>query len=185
MFCVRDRAESFCDAELWGDHEPDFSMLQSAILRHGNLEDFEEFIWCGYGEPTFRLDLMVEAASWLGSRGASVRLNTNGHACLIHGRDVLPDLGGAVDVVSVSLNAPAAARYLELCMPDPDMFPDPGKIRENPEIVWDAMLDFLRRAPDYFGFVQASVIGFSLTVAEIAQCRETALSLGIKNFRVR
>ena len=184
-FCIRNSAVDFGAAELWGDHEPDIHMLKNAIQQHGNLEDFTEFIWCGYGEPTFRLDLIVEAASWLRSRGASVRLNTNGQACLIHSRDVLPELGGAVDVVSVSLNAPNAARYLELCRPDPDDFPDPGKIRTSPEITWEAMLDFLRRAPAYFSMVQASVIGLSLTSAEIEQSRELAFSLGIKQFLIR
>jgi len=184
-FCIRDRAEDFGAAELWGDHEPDFSMLQNAILQHGNLENFKEFIWCGYGEPTFRLDLIVEAASWLRSRGASIRLNTNGQARLIYGRDVLPELGGAVDMVSVSLNAPNAARYLELCRPNPDMFPIPDRIITTPEVVWEAMLDFLRRAPKYFSLVQASVIGFSLSSLEIEQSRELATSMGIKNFRVR
>ena len=185
VFCIRNRAGTFGAAELWGDHEPDFSMLQNAILQHGNLEDFTEFIWCGYGEPTFRLDLIAQAASWLRGRGANIRLNTNGQACLIHGRDVLPELGGAVDVVSVSLNAPTAARYLELCRPDPDAFPDPGKIRAAPEIVWEAMLDFLHRAPEYFKMVQASVTGCSLTSKEIEQSRELAFSLGIKKFRIR
>jgi TatD DNase family protein len=175
----------FGSAELWGDHEPDFSMLQSAILQHGTLEDFREFIWCGYGEPTFRMDLILEAAAWLGSRGAVIRLNTNGQACLIHDRDILHELGGAVDVVSVSLNAPNATRYLELCRPDPEAFPDPGKIMANPEITWETMLDFLYRAPDYFSLVQASVVGFSLLSTEIEQCRELALSMGIKKFRVR
>ena len=184
-FCIRDRAAEFCAAELWGDTEPDFFMLQNAVLQHGHLEDFQEFIWCGYGEPTFRLDLIVEAASWLRSRGAGIRLNTNGQACLIHGRDVLPELGGAVDAVSISLNAPNAARYLELCRPDPEAFPDPGKIIAAPELVWEAMLDFLRRAPEYFSQVQASVVGFSLTSAEIEQSRELALSMGINKFRIR
>ena len=183
-FCIRDRAVEF-GAELWGDHEPDFSMLQNAVLRHGNLEEFREFIWCGYGEPTFRTDLIAEAASWLRSRGAGIRLNTNGQACLIHGRDVLPELGAAVDTVSVSLNAPNAAKYLELCRPNPAAFPDPGKIMEAPEIVWEAMLDFLRRAPEYFSQVQASVVGFSLSPAEIEQSRELAGSMGIKKFRIR
>jgi len=184
-FCIRDRVVDFGAAELWGDIEPDFSMLQNAVLQHGNLEEFKEFIWCGYGEPTFRLDLITEAAAWLRSRGASLRMNTNGQACLIHDRDVLPELGGAVDVVSVSLNAPNVERYLELCRPDPEAFPDPGKIRETPEIVWAAMIDFLRRAPEYFSQVQASIVGFSLSPSEIKQSRELVASMGIKKFRIR
>ena len=184
-FCIRYSAAEFGAAELWGNHEPDFPMLQNAILRHGKLEEFKEFIWCGYGEPTFRLDLIAEAASWLRRHGAGVRLNTNGHACLIHGRDVISELGGAVDAVSVSLNAPNAARYLELCRPDPDMFPEPGIIIADPEVTWRAMLDFLQRAPEYFSQVQASVVGFALSPVEIEQSRELAISLGIKKFRVR
>jgi len=184
-FCIRNRAADFGTAELRGDREPDFSMLKSAILQHGNLEDFTEFIWCGYGEPTYRLDLITEAASWLRSGGASVRLNTNGQACLIHARDVMPELGAAVDAVSVSLNAPNAARYLELCQPIPDMFPDPEKIKAKPELVWETLLDFLRRAPEYFNTVQASVVGFSLSPMEIEKSRELAMSLGINKFRIR
>ena len=184
-FCIRNRAADFGAAELWGDHEPDFPLLQNAILQHGSLEKFSEFIWCGYGEPTFRLDLITQAAPWLRSRGAIIRLNTNGQACLIHDRDVLPELSCAVDVVSVSLNAPNAARYIELCRPNPDAFPNPDKIRSAPVLVWEAMLDFLRRAPEYFSLVQASVVGFSLTPAEIEQSREFAVSLGIKKFRIR
>ena len=184
-FCIRDRVASFGDAELRGDDEPDFPTLQNAILRHGKLEDFTEFIWCGFGEPTFRLDLIMESAAWLRSRNAKVRLNTNGHACLIHARDVLPELGSAVDTVSVSLNAPNAARYLELCCPEPDMFPEPEKITATPEIAWEAMLDFIRRAPKYFSMVQASVLGFSLSIEEIKQSRDLAFSLGINKFRVR
>jgi TatD family-associated radical SAM protein len=126
------------------------------VLQHGAIEDFREFVWCGYGEPTFRLELIMEAASWLRSRGAKIRLNTNGHACLIHGRDVLPELGRSVDMVSVSLNAPNVSRYLELCRPDPDAFPrheDQAVTRQ----FWEAMPIFYR-APAHRK-VQASVVG--------------------------
>ena len=184
-FCIRSLATDFGAAKLWGDREPDFAMLQKSILQHGNLKDFTEFIWCGYGEPTFRLDLIIEAASWLRGYGASIRLNTNGQACLIHGRDVLPDLSCAVDVVSVSLNAPNAAKYLELCNPNPDAFPDPEKNRALPEVAWEATIDFLRRAPEFFSLVLASVHGRSLTSKEIDQSRELAFSLGVKNLRIR
>ena len=120
-FCVRYRVDGLGGAVLWGDNEPDFDMLRAAILHHGALEEFQEFVWCGYGEPTFRLDLIQEAAPWLRNRGAKIRLNTNGHACVIHGRDVLPELSQAVDMVSISLNAPNPSRYIELCRPDLDL----------------------------------------------------------------
>jgi TatD DNase family protein len=184
-FCIRYKADGLGGATLWGEEEPDFGMLQSAILQHGTLEEFNEFIWCGYGEPTFRLELIKEAASWLRSRGAKIRLNTNGHACLIHGRDVLPELAHSADIISVSLNAPNVARYLELCRPDPETFCNPEELRSNPARSWEAMIDFLSRAPNHFETVQASVVGFALTPDEIEQSRSLVHSLGVKLFRVR
>jgi TatD DNase family protein len=182
---VRYRTNGLGGAVLWGEEEPDFSMLQMAIQRLGVFEQWLEFIWCGYGEPTFRLDLILEAASWLRSRGAKIRLNTNGHACVIHGRDVMADLSQAVDEVSISLNAPNRSRYLELCRPDVNSFSNPDGKPISPSMFWEEMLNFLSRSPAYFKNVQASVVGFALTGEEIEQCRSLALSLGVKQFRVR
>jgi TatD DNase family protein len=184
-FCVRYRSRGLCGAVLWGGEEPDCARLQEAVLRRGVIEDFLEFIWCGYGEPTFRLDLITEAAPWLRSAKAKIRLNTNGHACLIHGRDVLGELAQAVDEVSVSLNAPNLQKYRELCLPDLETVPDRGSPGATAERLWEATLDFLARAPACFRRVQASVVGFTLTETEIEQCQSLANSLGVSKFRVR
>lgn len=184
-FCVRYQTEGMGGAVLWGGVEPDFQMLQAAVRAQGAFEKFREFIWCGFGEPTFRLDLIREAAPWLRSCGAKVRLNTNGHACLIHGRDALADLSKAVDEVSISLNAPNCGKYLELCRPDPGMIPGSRGVAATPALFWDATLDFLAHSPVYFEIAQATVVGFSLTEEEIGQCRSLARSLGVKQFRVR
>lgn len=190
-FCVRQHGPGLGEAVLWGGDEPDRAGLLAAIESKGGLRAFSEFIWCGFGEPTFRLDLIAEAAPYLRSRGAKIRLNTNGHACLIHGRDVLPDLAVAVDSVSVSLNAPDADRYVKLSRPFPQalrMSPNPDVAAAEPpapERFWEAMLDFLRRAPGAFREVQASVVGFVLDRGEIEACRELAAELGVRKFRVR
>lgn len=184
-FCVRYRTEGLGDSILWGDDEPDLDRLMEGVYSHGLFEDFREFIWCGYGEPTFRLDLILDAAPRLRSSGATIRLNTNGHACLIHGRDVMPELARAVDEVSVSLNAPDRQKYLEVCRPDPRFFAAAAGEVPLPEMAWDAMIDFLSRAPDYFKKVQASVVRHALKSGEIEACRLLAHSLGIRHFRVR
>ncbi len=171
-FCVRFRTEGLGGSILWGDTEPDLRALQSSMEARGGPEYFEEFVWCGFGEPTFRADLIAAAAPWLRRGGAKIRLNTNGHACLIHCRDILPELSCAVDEVSVSLNAPNRRRYLELCRP-------------NLEGAWEALLEFLSRAPAHFKGVQASVVGSALSNDEIEQSRDLALSVGVKRFRVR
>ncbi len=184
-FCVRYRTERLGGAVLWGGAEPDFEMLKAAVLANGAFEEIREFVWCGYGEPTFRLELIRQAASWLRSAGARIRLNTNGHACLIHGRDVFVELAQAVEEVSVSLNAPNYQRYTELCRPDTATFRNPGGTAARQILAWEAMLDFLSRAPLYFESVQASVVGFALTEDEIKSCRLLARSLGVTQFRVR
>jgi TatD DNase family protein len=187
-FCVRYRVDGLGGAVLWGDKEPDFDMLRTAILHHGTLEEFQEFVWCGYGEPTFRLDLIQETAPWLRSRGATIRLNTNGHACVIHGRDVLPELAQAVDMVSISLNAPNLPRYIELCRPDLDLIAgyNCGNVEViTPDILWEALMDFMYRSPAHFKTVQASGVGYALTPVEIEQCRFLALSMGVNQFRIR
>jgi TatD DNase family protein len=184
-FCVRYRTQGLAGAILWGKEEPDFSMLQAAIKIHGSIEEFDEFVWCGYGEPTFRLDLIKEAAPWLRSKGAKIRLDTNGHACLIHRRDVLAELSQALDSVSISMNAPNCRRYLELCRSDASVFDNAGFSVSTPVIFWDEMLDFLFRSPVYFEYVQASVVGWALSQEEIEQSRSLARSLGVKHFRVR
>jgi TatD DNase family protein len=178
-FCVRNYSKRLGGAYLWGGEEPGFKELRASVLARGSLSKISEFVWCGFGEPTFRLDLIGEAASWLRSEGAKIRLNTNGHACLIHGRDVLPELSKFVDEVSISLNAPNFRRYQELCMPD---F---SSSATAPDVFWKSLLDFLSRAPGFFKSVQASVVGFVLTEKEVEQCRELALSFGIELFRVR
>ena len=185
-FCVRYHTDGLGGALLWGENEPDLRQLKTAVRIHGGIEEFSEFVWCGYGEPTFRLELIKEAAPWLRSRGAIIRLDTNGHACLIHGRDVLGELSQAVDEVSVSLNAPNCRKYLELCRPDIDSIPNlENRASLTPSHLWEAMLDFLFRSPAYFENAQASVVGSTLTSDEVAQCRSLARSLGVKQFRVR
>jgi TatD DNase family protein len=150
-------------------------MLLEAIDVRGG--PFTEIIWCGFGEPTFRLDLIVDAGPHLKASGARVRLDTNGHGALIHGRDILPELAPAVDAVSVSLNAPTVERYVELCSPS---FGD-----HPPEAFYRATQDFLSGAAEHFDEVTASVVGHVLGFDEVEVAEDLAKSLGCRNFRVR
>jgi TatD DNase family protein len=93
---------------------PSFAEVVAAI---GDPTPYREVVFCGLGEPTLRLALLKRVAAWLKERGMPVRLNTDGLANLVHGRDVLPELAGLIDVVSVSLNAQDEALYDEHCQP--------------------------------------------------------------------
>jgi TatD DNase family protein len=175
-FCVRNFRGGLGNGRLAGYEEPDLPQLLAAVDEYADPEELSEIVWCGFGEPTFRLDLILAASPIFRAAGVEVRLNTNGHACLIHDRDVLPELGQVIDTVSVSLNAPSCHRYLELCLPDPESL---GWAEPPPrERFWEAMIDFLARAPQHIARVQASVVGHTLSAAEIAACHELAEDLG-------
>ena len=75
-----------------------------------------------------------------------MRINTNGHANLIHGRDVIPELKGRINTLSISLNANNAADYTALCHP------------VQGEAAYQAMLDFAREAKDYVPHVVFTVV---------------------------
>jgi TatD DNase family protein len=111
-FCIR----NFTDT-LWGYNlklrtEPTAELLLAEI---GDPGRYREIVFCGYGEPTVRLDVILEVGKTLRSRGARVRLDTNGQGNLIWNRNIAPELADAVDAVSVSLNAQDAGTYDRIC----------------------------------------------------------------------
>lgn len=179
-FCVRESRSGLGNGRLTGDVEPDLDALLEAVAAHST-PALSEIVWCGFGEPTFRLDLIRRASPLFRSAGIRVRLNTNGHACLIHDRDVIPELAEVVDAVSISLNAPNVERYLELCRPDPQTVPGD----HSPQHLWLAMLDFLERAPGSFASVHASVVGHVLGAAEVRACRSLVEAAECNGFWVR
>lgn len=180
-FCVRSYGHGLGSSrQLWGDSEPELASLIEAIEDYGDVSDFEEFVWCGFGEPTFKVDLIGEASTVLRQGNATIRLNTNGHACLINDRDVIPELGRAVDVVSVSLNAPTCERYVDICNPGPR-----GASLRDQAKMWEAMIDFLERAPKSFDEVHATVVAHVLDDDEIDACEALANRLGCHEFRLR
>jgi TatD DNase family protein len=149
------------------DREPSFEEVMAAV---GQPEGIDEVVFCGYGEPLLRLDLVKQAAGELKRRGFSIRINTDGQANLAHGRDVLPELAGLVDTVSVSLNAPDAATYSLLCNTP---FGEAG---------FSAVCDFIRSAADHIPQVIASAV--TVPGVDVEACRVLAESLGAE-FRVR
>jgi TatD DNase family protein len=180
-FCVRSRTARLGDGLLAGGDEPGLDQLLATVEARGGAGRFLEIVWCGFGEPTMRLDLILAASPVFKSAGAAVRLDTNGHGCLIHGRNILAELGAVIDRVSVSLNAPTRERYLELCRPDPTSVPG----EPPPEAFWHATLDFLARSPAHVGEVAASVVGYVLDGDEIEHCRRLASELAGATLRVR
>lgn len=132
---------------------------------------WREVVFCGLGEPTLRLYTVLEVAARLRKLGAPrIRLNTDGLANLVYGRDVTPDFEGNIDALSVSLNAQNEEIYNRHC---------------RPSLVgsYKAMLDFVRHARDYVPEVVVTAID-GLPGVDIAACADIAERLGVR-FRKR
>ncbi|NLC70362.1 MAG: YchF/TatD family DNA exonuclease [Desulfuromonadaceae bacterium] len=149
------------------DHEPSVDEVMAAI---GDPARYQEVVFCGYGEPLLRLDLVIEVARRLKQQGVKVRINSDGQANLVHGRNILPELAGLVDAMSISLNAHDAETYLQ--------------ITRSPfgPAAFAAVQDFLREANRFIPSVTASVVTYPGVDVEAA--RRLVEELGV-NFRVR
>ena len=114
-FCVRFKTDNLQGYELKLDQEPTVAEVLEAI---GDPSPYREIVFCGYGEPLLRLEEVVAISKYLKERRVSIRINTNGHANIIHQRNIVPDIAPYVTSVSVSLNAANEEQYLRLCHPD-------------------------------------------------------------------
>ena len=148
--------------------EPDVEEVFRAI---GDPSGYTEVVFCGFGETLMRLELAKIIAKKLKEAGVVVRLDTDGLANLVHGRNVLPELEGLIDAVSISLNAHDAGTYAKLC---------PSKFKEA---AFDAVCDFIRESKKYIPSVIATVV--SCPGVDVESARRLAVEkLGV-SFRVR
>lgn len=117
-FCIRNNGDgAYGSDSLWLEHDPSDQEIIQALKEH-NFKNYKEIVFCGYGEPTERLDCLTAAASFIKKNdGPPIRLNTNGLADLIHGKPVAYKLQGLCDIVSISLNAGTKEEYLKVTRP--------------------------------------------------------------------
>ncbi|MGA9116218.1 MAG: TatD family hydrolase [Bacteroidota bacterium] len=142
VFCDRKGEAVIKGYNLRLQREPAVEEVTAAI---GDPGSFREVVFCGYGEPTIRLEELKAVAQWVKARGGRTRLNTNGHGSVINGRDIVPELVGLIDAVSISLNATDAGTYGSLMRLDGPRF-------------FAAMLDFARACVRLLGAVTMTVV---------------------------
>lgn len=119
-FCLRTNSTGSLYAEnLWYQNGEPSKEEILADLQMRNLNAYHEVVFCGYGEPACRWDDMMWLCDEIRKLGAHfIRINTNGQADLIVGRDTAAELDGRVDALSVSLNAATPEAYQEICHSD-------------------------------------------------------------------
>ena len=177
-FCLRHgkaQGSIYTEDSLWLEHEPSRQEAMDSFLSR-DVCSYREIVFCGYGEPTYRLDdilwLVDQLKDRFGDKLPPVRINTTGHANLILGRDVCPELKGRIDTVSISLNAITAQEYVALCHP------------VQGEAAYQAMLDFARECKQYVPHVILTIVDKDKSPEEIQTCRDIAQKLGV-TLRIR
>lgn len=166
-FCLRQNADSVYGSQpLWLDREPTVDEVCKA-LDAADPTQYEEVVFCGYGEPTERLDDLLKVAAHLKrTYGVPIRINTNGLADLICGEPTAHKLNGLIDTVSVSLNATNEADYLAVVRP---------KFASGS---FDAMLRFTKDCTEYVPNVVMTVVDVVTSKQEQEKCREICASIG-------
>jgi TatD DNase family protein len=165
-FCIRFHTDYVKGRNLRLSDEPTEEDLKNAI---GDPLQYKEVVFCGYGEPFLKLDLVKSVAAWIKQNKGRVRINTNGHGNLIHGRDILPELQGIVDSISISLDAHDEETYNKICRP----------AFQN---AFGEIINFIKEAKKFIPAVRVTVV--TLEDVDVEKCRKTAEDLGVE-FRIR
>ena len=172
-FCLRQTRDHMEDSGvLWLEKEPTVDEV-IADFANFNMNDYDEVVFCGFGEPTERIDVLLEVAAYVKKTyNKPTRINTNGLGNLVNGRDITPELKGLIDTVSISLNTPNKERYYELTR---------SKFGIGS---FDAMIDFAREAVKYVPHVVMTTVATTITKEEEAECQRICDSIGVI-YRIR
>ena len=143
-------------------------------------KDFKEVVFCGLGEPTLRIETLKEAASAIkkgtyrtDSADIKIRLDTDGLANAVYGRNIAAELENIIDSVSISLNAQSSEIYDAICDP---------KLASKGIKPYNAVIDFVKESKKYIKNVTVTAI--DLPAVDIAFIENLAKNLGV-NFKLR
>lgn len=172
-FCIRNEGDGvYGSSPLWLEHEPDFEEVKSA-LEAADYSKYNEVIFCGYGEPTEALDVLLKTAEFLKQNSkVKIRLNTNGMANLIHQKDVTPLFEGLLDAVSISLNTSSPENYLKTVRP------------VYKEKAFPALLEFTKLVKKHVPSVTMTTVATTISHEDEQNCQKICDELGVK-YRIR
>lgn len=194
VFCLRQDKDDVCGQDMWLENE-DFtaddvieqfekftlSLCERDEFRHklqangrNSGEGLSEVVFCGYGEPLLKLDILKEVAAYIKKNypNTKLRINTNGHANFVYKRNIVPELKGLIDHISVSLNGESAQEYNELSQP-------------KFEGAYEEVKKFIKCCTDAGIKTNASIVdGYKGRRLDIQKCEQISKDLGA-DLRVR
>ena len=111
-FCVRNNHDGVGGYHLRLEKEPSAKDIIAELEKQ---DDLTKVVFCGLGEPTMSLDVLLNVARYLKRHKSVIRINTNGQANAYAKTNIAKRLKGLIDTVSISLNAPDAHEYQKYC----------------------------------------------------------------------
>ena len=175
-FCIRNNSDGAYGSDpLWLEHEPSMEEIKADISKR-DISAYSEIIFCGFGEPTEALDMLIDSAKFIKSKTKTpLRLNTNGLSDLINKKPTARLLEGLIDFVSVSLNAPDAQSYNKTTRPKFSQGDD--------KTAFETMISFATECKKFIPKVMFTVVDV-ITKDEIERSKKLCEELGIE-LRVR
>ena len=161
VFCLRQKKQMAEASSLWLKSEPSIEEIKSELSK-APWYLINEVVFCGFGEPTLRLDELTSALKFVRETHPSIptRLNTNGLAELAYGREIAAEFEGLLDIVSISLNASNAERYFKLTRAEYGLKS------------YEAMLTFAEHMKKYVPKVVLTIVDHVNSEEEIEKCRQ-------------
>lgn len=172
-FCIRQSRDHMEHSDtLWLEHEVAIEELKVAIDQT-DLSKYEEIVFCGFGEPTEALEVLLEGAKYIKAHyNKTIRINTNGLGNLVNGENIAPKFKNVIDVISISLNTPNAEEYNKL-------------VRSRfGEKSFDAMIDFAKECVKYVPKVVMSTVETTISHEDEQACRKICEEIGA-TYRIR
>lgn len=173
VFCLRQKKHMAEQSSLWLKNEPTIDEIKSEFLKVP-IEFVNEIVFCGFGEPTLRLNELIESLKFVKKNYPSIptRLNTNGLGELAHGREIAAEFKGLLDIASISLNASTAERYFKLTRAEYGLNS------------YEAMLTFAEHMKKFVPKVVLTIVDHVNSEEEIERCRKICNERGL-TLRVR
>ena len=174
VFCLRQTRDEMNESgSLWLEREPSVDDVIAEFEKF-DMTKYTELVFCGFGEPTQRLDDLLKVAAYVKKTYPKlpIRINTNGLSDLIYGKDTAPMFEGLIDTLSISLNTPDKERYYELTR---------SKFGIDS---FDALLKFAENAKKYVKNVILTTVSTTLTKEEEEKCAQICKNLGV-TYRIR
>ena len=172
-FCLRQTMDRIGESDrLWLEREPDYDEVIAEFAKF-DLTKFDEVVFCGFGEPTEAFPLLIKVAVYIKKHYKNkIRVNTNGMGNLINGRNIVPEMAGLIDTVSISLNNPHKDEYLSLVR---------SKFGERS---FDEMLNFAKECVKVIPNVVMTTVDTTISHEEEEECRRICLEIGAA-YRIR